>query len=1647
MPSFKLPEFYMPYPARLNSNLDTARVRAKAWAAQMRILDSSQQTQGSVIWDEQKFNSMDFALFTALTYPDATGPELDLLTDWYLWAWYFDDFFLDTFLHRNDLAGGEEYISQLVAYTPPGVAVLPAPTNPLEAGLSNLWVRTAPTMSADWRSRFSEVVQNHLKNTLLEVRTADQDCFPNPIEYVIEVRRKTVGMDFVVYLLEHALGVEIPPEIGSTRPLRVLKESFADAGALRNDIFSYEKEVLAGEINGVMVVERFLDCDLQRAVDVVNELVTSRMQQFESTALAELPLLFEGRSLCPKVCLDILRYVKGLQDWMAGDFEWMKETDRYKNAGSSSSTKPARRLAGLTGIGTEAAQLGLVRQPDPATWPTIAGTGSCPETSHEEAAWLPGPNGLGTAAARLGLARRINSVAWPTTSPTAPSEGASRVQLPEFYMPFHARRNPHVDTARAQAKAWVVEMGILESGLTGWDESSFDSADNIRVVALIFPDAPSPEFNLVSMWSMWALSFEDFFDETFKRSRDLAGGKAFLDRLPTFMPIAHPETVPVPTNLVERGLADLWSRTAPAMSIDWRRWFSEIIQSVSEGLLWEVLNLIENRISDPVDYIEMRRQTNFGEIATILIHYALSLEIPPEIYNARPIRVLIEAFLDWQGLINDIFSYQREIEHEGEIHNGVLVIQRFLDCDLQQAVTLTNDLVTSRLRQFEVTVATELPALVAKFGLDAAGRENIDRFIQGLQDCIAGHFQGHLVSSRYELTTRPNTTPAAGTPSASGVERLPFGFTRLGTAAARIAPVLSTDLPAPVPVTASASVQLPFGPTELGTAAGPFNLPDFYMPWPARLNPNIEGTRMHTKTWVREMGMLGASQEQGGSTIWDESKFDSPDFALFAALTHPDTPGPELDLLSDWYVWGCFVNDYFLQTYSEGGDLTDAKEFFSRVLALIPIDVGNAAPEPANPVEIGLADLWLRTAPAMSMDWRLRFTKNIRNLAEESMRKLFKLSQNSRKVLDPIEDIGVRRKAGKISWSPILLERALGIEIPLQIYDTRPMRVLIGTFCDSADLRHDIISCRRDSGREDKTDNIVRVVQRFLNYELQEAVDAVNDLVTSRLYQFDNTLLSELPELFEEYEMGPLARGEILRYVQGLKDWMAGDLQWALGPGGGYFDASSDSPQAHPLPLTVPAGLGSAAARIGLSRRAVGLSLRSYGIVPQPAADSFEIPQFCMPFSMRCNPRLDAVRRYAKAWARAMGILGSLPNWGEDKWDSAEFGLLAAVTVPDAPLPQLEVVNDWNVWGFFCDDFFDVFKRHRDLAGAKAFIARLPAFMPIDLTAIPTPTNPVETSLADLWVRTTRELSADLRRQFGGYVQDFAEAGLWELTNLIQHRSPDPVDYIEMRRRTIGMDVTSFLTALARDAAGAHIPSEIAGTAPMRTLTHAFTDWAALVNDIVSCRKEIEDEGEISNSVLVVARFLDTDLHHAVGIVNDVVTSRLHQFESTAATELPTVVEELGLDFGIHEKLLAYVSGLEDYMAGYLWWHLRSGRYKKSGSCHSPRPGLFLGGSTGPGTSAAYPGPWRDTDVPAPVSVAVPSAGRLPAGPNGLGTAAARIRSVRDTGAPQPVPAATHSPVRPSSAPGPPRLGFPMPRTSGTTALILPTGHGRVPGP
>ena len=65
----------------------------------------------------------------------------------------------------------------------------------------------------------------------------------------------------------------------------------------------------------------------------------------------------------------------------------------------------------------------------------------------------------------------------------------------------------------------------------------------------------------------------------------------------------------------------------------------------------------------------------------------------------------------------------------------------------------------------------------------------------------------------------------------------------------------------------------------------PFELPEFYMPYPARLNANLESTRVHSKAWAYEMDMIDVPQEGRPYVRFDLNDYSVPHSYVRRTLT------------------------------------------------------------------------------------------------------------------------------------------------------------------------------------------------------------------------------------------------------------------------------------------------------------------------------------------------------------------------------------------------------------------------------------------------------------------------------------------------------------------------------------------------------------------------------------------------------------------------------------------------------------------------------------------------------------------------------------------------------------------------------------------
>ncbi|WP_369406304.1 terpene synthase family protein [Nocardiopsis trehalosi] len=706
--AFTLPDFYLPYPARLNPHLERTRDHSMRWARDMGMLDAATPS-GGLVWDEPALAAMDYALMCAYTHPDCDGPMLDLITDWYVWVFFFDDNFLELYKYPRDLAGGRRHLDRLERFMTADPADSPAPENAAEAGLADLWRRTVPLMSDGWRRRFTTSTHNLMVESMWELDNIQRERIANPVEY-IQMRRRVGGAPWSANLVECAVGAEIPDAIARTRPMRVLCDTFSDAVHLRNDLFSYQREVREeGEnSNAVLVFEHFFGCPTQEAAERVNDLLTSRLVQFEDTALGEVAPLLAKHAVPPDQQAGVAAYVKGLQDWQAGGHEWHARSSRYMNEGAA--VRPV--LGGPTGLGTGAAR--------------------------------PSPLALAP-----GLRVRAQRHAHPLLVPVG------HLPVPPLHMPYPVRTSPHIDDARAYAVGWARAMGFFDSvpGVEAggvWDERRFLGFDLAHCAAMIHADSDPEALYLSSDWLAWGTYGDDYFPVVFGATRNVAAARVCNARLSLFMPIDLGHAAPPePTNPLERGLADLWRRTAGPLPTAQREQFRTAVEDMTSSWVWELDNQALHRIPDPVDYIEMRRCTFGSDMTMSLARFAHLGAVPPEVHQTRTLRELETAAQDFAMLTNDLYSYQKEVEFEGEFHNLVVLVQNFLSVDRFTARDLVADLMNERMRQFEHILAGELQELFEEYGLAPEARAALTRHADELKDWMSGILEWHRKCVRY----------------------------------------------------------------------------------------------------------------------------------------------------------------------------------------------------------------------------------------------------------------------------------------------------------------------------------------------------------------------------------------------------------------------------------------------------------------------------------------------------------------------------------------------------------------------------------------------------------------------------------------------------------------------------------------------------------------------------------------------------------------------------------------------------------------------------------------------------------------------------------------------------------------------------------
>lgn len=308
---FILPDFFSNcrYPMRLNSHHDQVSYASDQWARSEANLPESKALKYST--------SLRPTYFASSCYPDADAFHLRVCADFLGWTFIIDDWLeLDKFEVNDALEIRDCCIS---AFRDP---VNFQTENHIAKLCKSFFSRFKETAGPGCTERFIQRMELWYTSAAKEMDSRAKG-YVYDVESYIELRRDLSGCKPCFAFIEFACQIDLPDEVISHPVVMALEEATNDFVAWSNDIFSYNMEQSNHSTRNlvyILMVKQGLD--LQGAIDYCGQLCNICVQRFEKTR-AILPSWGE------EVDKDVVIYVQGLQDWIAGSVQWSFESARY----------------------------------------------------------------------------------------------------------------------------------------------------------------------------------------------------------------------------------------------------------------------------------------------------------------------------------------------------------------------------------------------------------------------------------------------------------------------------------------------------------------------------------------------------------------------------------------------------------------------------------------------------------------------------------------------------------------------------------------------------------------------------------------------------------------------------------------------------------------------------------------------------------------------------------------------------------------------------------------------------------------------------------------------------------------------------------------------------------------------------------------------------------------------------------------------------------------------------------------------------------------------------------------------------------------------------------------------------------------------
>ncbi|MGW3076175.1 terpene synthase family protein [Kitasatospora sp. NPDC001132] len=300
----------------MNQHADQADEQSLVWLAKHRMLDG-QPRQAERIRRQRSGH------LAARTNPEVAAEMLQLLSDWYVWLFAFDDGCCENREHGGKpgpLARTTAQLTRVLDIETPA-AQSNGPARAYAAALREIRDRIAAHASPSQLFRWECTVRDYLSAQVWEAANREAGVVPDLAEYVA-MRRHAGATYTCLALIDIAAGYEAPAEEADGPALRRLRDITANLVSWDNDLYSHTKEKAddQGRHNLVEVLARHHGCPSAEARGLAVAMRDSEMGAFIELSEA---VRTDGSAASAA-------YARSLGVWLRGHIEWSRGSSRFR---------------------------------------------------------------------------------------------------------------------------------------------------------------------------------------------------------------------------------------------------------------------------------------------------------------------------------------------------------------------------------------------------------------------------------------------------------------------------------------------------------------------------------------------------------------------------------------------------------------------------------------------------------------------------------------------------------------------------------------------------------------------------------------------------------------------------------------------------------------------------------------------------------------------------------------------------------------------------------------------------------------------------------------------------------------------------------------------------------------------------------------------------------------------------------------------------------------------------------------------------------------------------------------------------------------------------------------------------------------------